>query len=171
MACVGFHALKAPPNQSVLPSAFRIIRCDTEVFDDGGFYDPVLFRWTPPAGLLTVRGCVSFSVLGTDDIGTSGIFKNGILWKKGCVVQQTATNPRSVVAAIDKADGDDFYELVGRHNGAASDVVFADSRLTYFSGASLGECCFPTNGPVPNITQFCPCCGGSPFTTPPANPV
>lgn len=147
MACEAFHALLTSNQGALNPTAFRILRIDLEIFDEGGKYDPVAFGWTPSAGIVTVKGCVSMSVVGSANFTVSGIFKNGVIWKKGSVVTGSGSqnNQRSVVSVVDQADGTDFYQLVVRHNGPAATIAFSNARLTYFSGAQQGRQCFPTD--------------------------
>lgn len=150
MACVGFHAL-LPSDQAIGSPTFVQLNINTIVFNDGGFFDILLFRWTPPAGLITIKGTCSLSQLNgaAPRFGTVGISKNGThvgtsTFKKGSVIGGGLHNPRSVVELIDRASGTDFYTMVVRHNSSGGEIAFSDSRLTYFSGAVLGlQCALP----------------------------
>ena len=62
-ACVGFQALLPSDQGNITPGNFVILTMNTIVFDEGGFYSAATFGWTPPAGLIAIRGCCSLSVI------------------------------------------------------------------------------------------------------------
>ena len=116
-----------------------------EFFDDGGYYDSTLSRWTPPAGLvcLSAQSWLSSNVV---SVGPANVVVK--IWKNGQATEIgtgigfapagfTGTGCCQVPGTLDKSTGTDYYEAYqyGEYfNGTNVGIIDGNPFHTWFSG-------------------------------------
>lgn len=136
-----FSAHKNGTDQTgIANGTFTKVTFGTEVFDIGSFYDAGNSRWTPPAGMVNVIGCVfAFNNLLNDNLLVISIYKNGVRYKDSQKVigNHVATLDGISISIIDRANGTDYYELfVFGSTGTTFDIE-GDASVSYFMGSAL----------------------------------
>lgn len=105
----------AAPNAAFSPPSGGVygkITLDNEIEDIGNHYDPALYRWTPPAGIVILTAAVHWSNL-DGDIHNIAIYKNGVASGFANVIraENTAWNDGQFLSMSDIANGTDYYEF------------------------------------------------------------
>lgn len=115
-------------------NAFVKIQFDTENFDTGSDYDSVTnFRFIAPvAGFYQFNAAGSFT-LGSNNIGSIALFKNGNLFKQGSesLVGSITTGFTAVVSDFIQLAQSDYIEVYAYGTGGAGTT---GNAATYFSG-------------------------------------
>jgi hypothetical protein len=135
----GFRACKNGTDQTCTGSATKQkVTFVTEDYDQGGYYDPVLSRWTPPAGMVHIDSSTYIS---------SGLAASMGLWlwvyKNGVPVKQALSLPFQAnldlhISLDDVCNGADYYEIYIHSDNTANFMIDGRSNLTYFNGHMLG---------------------------------
>ena len=124
----------------IAPNTDTKITWSTEVEDVGGYF--ASSRWTPPAGLVELKGQIAFTG-GLVDQATFvvAIYKNGSIFKYGTQVQESGTGFISIqVNAFDRANGTtDYYEVFVQGQGAGNKTVGGNAVNTWFQGIWHGS--------------------------------
>ena len=111
---------------------------NSEVFDQGGFYDTTLARWTPSAGRYRISAAAFFSAaVVSGQQYQAMIYKNGSLFRRSVVSASGNAGLTVAVSAVDAANGTDFYEFFVRGAGAGTKTVSGDPANTWFEGSAL----------------------------------
>ena len=135
----GFRASKGGTNQTGITAAVNTkVTFPTEEYDHGGFYDPILSRWTPPAGIVHITGEIYYSSGPTAGSGMYLlVYKNGALLKRGSTVSAYAVDGVNV-DVDDMANGTDYYELFTIYNAGSAAAISGIADFTYFCGHVTG---------------------------------
>ena len=127
-------------NQSILSSVRTRCEFNVETIDQGGFYDPVLFEWTPSPGTYIMKAQVGIILLDSNNELDVRILKNGVEIYFGSSF--STTNNQSPVAAangITIANGTDIYTIEIEHDqGSALDMT-SDPVISYVYGIKILE--------------------------------
>ena len=150
---VGFRAFKNGVNQTgMLNNTFTKVTFPTEEYDNGSYFDPVLSRWTPPAGLVHMDAkWTNGAGFATDSNQMAVIYKNGVEFKRTTTMTSSGSPVNSPSISLDDvASGTDYYEVYAWSQGiAASATIDGASYATVFGGhvvAAQG----PTGPPGPS---------------------
>jgi len=131
-----FSAHNNGTTQPVADSVFVKLNMSTEVFDLNGNF--AASAWTPPAGrpvLLTGAASVVMSLPGAVSVA---IFKNGVQFRNGTVLQADAsTEPSATVTCFDVPNGTDVYDLRVIQNSGVAQATNGLQPLTWFMGSML----------------------------------
>ena len=136
---VAFVANKNGTDQTgVATATWTKVTISTEDFDEGGWFDTVNARWTPPAGRYRIAGVAQFTA-GIVDAGQYGvaIYKNGTIHREMVARSPGMTFLSAVISAIVEADGTDYFELWVFGNGTGSKTVAGSTSATWFEGSAL----------------------------------
>lgn len=135
-----FRVTLAADQTGVADATATKIAFDTEAADVGGYYDNATnFRWTPPAGLVTMQ--LQLVLSGTylaSGLIRALIYKNGSSFAFSTSRTGTTTGGGTFIAVTDIANGTDYYEAWGYGDTSASTATFV-AVGSFFSGA-----CFAT---------------------------
>lgn len=119
--------------QSIPTGVSTRVALSQEVIDFGGFYDPVLFEWTPPIGIYEMRANAAILLLGNTDIFTVKIIKDGTPIYVGSVVA-SANNLNPVIGAaglVSSATGTEIFTMEVEHDSAGALDLSSDINATY----------------------------------------
>ena len=136
---VAFVANKNGTDQpGVVSATYTKVTFSTEVFDQGGWFDTVNARWTPPAGRYRISGQAHFSAAVVDQTPYAVvIYKNGVSHRQNAR-HASGTQPISGrVDAIVEANGTDYFEFWAFGGGAGNKTLSGDASLTWFEGSAL----------------------------------
>jgi hypothetical protein len=132
---VCFRAHKNGVNQTgVVSGQYTKVTFGTEEYDRGGYYNPTLSRWTPPAGLIHIDArawCYQMSAASSFGLH---IYKNGALYKHQWISASQAGSDGAIVNCDDIASGTDYYELFVYLTSATTGIVHGAVDYSYFSG-------------------------------------
>jgi len=138
---VGFKATRATP-WAIAPATWYPAQPDQEVYDNGGYYDPVTFRWTPPAGDIAIGfyGDMTGNIVANRTY-FAAIYKNGAILagdRRHCVL---TTGMGVAVHTEDKANGTDYYEayINADQAGSGNKTLGAGVAATAFYGHVIAE--------------------------------
>ena len=134
-----FVANKNGTDQTGIVSAtWTKVTFSTEVFDQGGWFDTVNARWTPPAGRYRIFGQAHFSAAVVDQTQYSAaVYKNGVSHRQN-TRHASGTQPLSaMVSAIVEANGTDYFEFWAFGGGAGNKTADGQTNLTWFEGSAL----------------------------------
>jgi hypothetical protein len=112
-------------------------------WNDGGYYDTTLSRWTPPVGhyRLSVHFGNDGTNVNTGDYFHLWLYKNGVRFKAIAIVRAVESNA-SVYAGgsiIVEANGTDYFELWTSMNGTSGTNLNNNgiARDHYWQGSSI----------------------------------
>lgn len=132
-----FRAHKNNVDQSgVAAAGFVKITFTSEAFDIGSYYDTTNSRWIPPAGLVRISGHVTFSSV-DDAACQASLYKNGAIFAGGSVAGQISNAGRSVVSAVDLANGTDYYEYYAFCGSTGTFDITGTIAQTAFCGEQI----------------------------------
>jgi len=133
-----FSAHKNGVDQVGLLSAnFTKVTAGTEDFDIGSYYDAATSRWTPPAGLVQIKGAaVIQNTLTTGGAQILAIYRNGVK------IAETRNYAASTVEGLSidvlyRANGAEFFELFVYGTASVDFDVNGSGELTRFQGFVL----------------------------------
>lgn len=122
----------------VVTATWTKVTFSTEVFDEGGWFDTVNARWTPPAGRYRISGQAHFSVNVVDQSQfVVAIYKNGVSHRQNIQHASGTATLSSHVDAIVEANGTDYFELWANGGGAGSKTIAGATISTWFEGSAL----------------------------------
>lgn len=138
-AKVAFVAHRNGTDQTAIVSATPTkLEANSEVFDQGDYYDNTLARWTPPAGRYRVSGTALFSAAVVDgEQYRAMVYVNGVLSRQAIVVASGTAALSVSVAATVVLDGDDYVEFFVQGAGAGDKTVSGAAANTWFEGSAL----------------------------------
>jgi len=157
---VGFRGTKA--SGSLATAGFNILAGYTEVFDDGGGFDPTTGIYTAPsAGIYSFSGTVGTGQNPTNYVSFFAL--NGTApWTYGTRYGATATGPFSVATATYKLNAGDTVRF-GIHNelssGTHSLVEFSGFKVSGSGGSDTLSGLSCTSGQVPQWSGTAWACG------------
>ncbi|HEV7337010.1 MAG TPA: hypothetical protein VGO06_13645 [Bosea sp. (in: a-proteobacteria)] len=134
-----FSVNKGGANQSGIASGvITKVTFGIEAYDQGGYYDQSLHRWTPPAGNVQVQAMVAYAAGIVDQTAPRVfIYKNGSAFAYS--IQNTSgTGGVSIaVSAEDVANGTDYYEVFFFNASGIDMTISGSQELTSFCGKVL----------------------------------
>lgn len=131
-----FSAHNNGVSQSIPNSAFTQLNMGTELFDIAGDFSAS--AWTPPTGRpVMLTGSVAVAITAPAAVSVA-IFKNGVQFKNGAVVQALAgASPSVTVSIIDRPNGTDVYDLRVIQTAGLAQNTSGLAPLTWFMGSML----------------------------------
>jgi hypothetical protein len=131
---IGFRAWKNGAAQTLSAiGTDQKVTFGTEIFDQGGYYEPSTSRWTPPTGMVHITARIGTPTSVASNWFRSVIYKNGAPLAIGYHVAVSADGTQ--VDVDDVASGTDYYEAFAL--STAGGTLFADLG-TYFCGHRVG---------------------------------
>jgi Collagen triple helix repeat (20 copies) len=128
---IGFFAHKNGVSQTLGASGYTKLTCATEVYDRGGYYDPALSRWTPPAGLVHIDASIYATATANSTNFHVFLYKNGAAFRSE-FMQPTISVGMIEISVDDVANGTDYYEFYVY--ATASTVVDGSTQYTFWNG-------------------------------------
>jgi len=125
-------------NQSVSPSTWTKVQCNTKEFDTANAYDNVTnYRFQPTiAGYYQISGSISWDSTVSVSRGLIGVYKNGSLYK--ILSDISAAISRTGGSVLIYLNGStDYLELWGYMTGSGSLLIDSASYNTWFTGCLL----------------------------------
>jgi hypothetical protein len=137
-------------DQQIPHQTFTKVNFNTELFDEGGYYDTSNYRWTPPVGKYMV-----YANLFTYDNGDSVTMRRGrvVLYKNGSITanpqlqsgwqgnasntapdaeMQTFNNHGAVI--VNQTTATDYYEIygyIGNDNGDSNNFIASNGSVFF----------------------------------------
>jgi hypothetical protein len=131
------HRNNADQTGIVTATATKVV-ANSEVFDQGAYYDNGLARWTPPAGRYRITAAALFSAaVVSGEQYRAMLYVNGILAKQAIVVATGTVSLSVLVSAVLVLDGDDYVEFFVRGDGAGDKTISGSPANTWFEGSAL----------------------------------
>lgn len=133
-----FHVHLSADQSGIANGTFTQVLFDTVDFDTGGFYDPVLAKWSPPAGYYHFTAQLTYSTsLVANNLYRSVIYKNGVALAN-TTLQPSVNGLFSPIASFDDlaADGD-YYSVFAWGGGSGTRTISSDPTGSYFSAFSI----------------------------------
>lgn len=136
---VGFRAAKSADQTGIVNNTPTKITFPVENYDQGGYYDTVLSRWTPPAGAVHIDGQAHASTVTASTPFFLSIYKNGVALKVGLEYVTTGHSTQAVQVSVDDVcNGTDYYELWITCTTASTASLTNTYLANYFSGHAIG---------------------------------
>lgn len=135
-SAASFRAEKSG-SQSLGSATSTKVTFDTEIFDNGAYFDTANSRWTPPSGIVMLGGQIDLNVTS----GTATVFlrKNGTNVAEFEAMASGDTYDKVNFSYLDTCDGDDYYEVfVTTTAGTQSVTASVTSVTTFFWGVKQG---------------------------------
>ena len=132
---IGFRASKNGVDQTSIPNALNTkVTFGTEDYDRGGYYDPALSRWTPPAGIVHLDA-EAFISAGMSAIAwiIASIYKNGGVLRQTVHTSAAATDGFQI-SIDDVSNGTDYYELWIYISSPSTSTISGSTAYTWFGG-------------------------------------
>ncbi len=129
-----FSAHKNGTDQTgIATSTWTKLTWSTEIFDINS--ELVSSIWTPGRRVIRIIAGATFISLADGTLVVLGLYKNGSLFKRGSNIAVGAAGSVQITDSwIDKADGDDYYEIYVWHNHGSNRDIDGDAARTYFMG-------------------------------------
>ena len=106
----------------------------TEAADQGGYYDPTLSRYTPPAGTVTLLAGVYLNGATPGGLCTLSVYKNGASIGQKVYYASAGGDIGMDTGTIDVCDGTDYYEIFVYAATGATAMVTSHPTNTFFRG-------------------------------------
>lgn len=136
-----FHANKGGTDQTAVPdNTWTKVTFGTEGYDEGGSYDPVTSRFTPPAGAWLIAANVHWKTSVDLKVFDIALYKNGVVHRRGGTAHASGGGSLSVSlpGSPDRANGTDYYEIYVRQASGTTLDIDGSAEMTWFSAAKVG---------------------------------
>ena len=122
--------------QSIPTGVSTKVAMNQEQIDFGGYYDPVLFEWTPPIGIYDMRVNAAILLLGNADTFIVKIMKNGTpIYVSSVVASANNLNPIiGTSGQVSSLAGADVFTMEVEHDAAGALNLSSDINATYMYG-------------------------------------
>jgi hypothetical protein len=138
---VSFFAETSSDQAGLTDNTFTHVDFDTEIWDEGSYFNTSTGAWTPPAGryLLNVQVSMIPSVPGTIQNGQIRVMLNGTttLINGPYVVSGVTTLIRTVLTHIFETDGTDAITIEGRINTSDGSTFSIGGDNCFFQGFAI----------------------------------
>jgi len=119
--------------QSIPTGVSTRVALNQEVIDFGGFYDPVLFEWTPAVGIYQMRINAGVLLLDNGEVFTIKIVKDSVVIYAATVIGST-NNLNPIVGSgglVSSATGTEVFTMEVEHDHGSNLDISSDVNATY----------------------------------------